>query len=117
MLCQVITILNNNKISEKIVVKVTEKPSRCFQALAGETVHFLGIKAKSFLPYFKAVGQELEMSDFNISDVVAKLSVKLQHSTVLNTNHFPLIWFLVAYKRNVNTVSLFLGGCWATERY
>ena len=59
--------------------------------MAGEPVHFLGIKAKSFLPLIsKAMGQELEMSDLNISDVVPKLSVKLKHSTVVNTNNFRL---------------------------
>lgn len=68
------------------------KPSRCLQALAGEPVHFLGIKAKSFLPLIqKAVGQGLEMSDLNISDVVPNLRVKLRHSEVLNTNNFTLI--------------------------
>lgn len=55
-----------------------EKPSGYLQALAGEPVHFLGIKAKSFLPLVsKAMGPELEMSDLNISDVVPKLRVKL----------------------------------------
>lgn len=87
-----------------------EKPSRYLQALAGEPVHFLGIKAKSFLPLIsKAVGQELKMSDFNISDVVPKLRVKLQDSTVLNKNNFALIWILLKFKGNVNTVSLFWG--------
>ena len=59
--------------------------------MAGEPVHFLGIKAKSFLPLIsKAMGQELEMSDLNISDVVPKLRVKLKRSTVVNTNNFRL---------------------------
>lgn len=49
------------------------------------------------------------MSDVNISDVVPNLRVKLQHSTVLNTNNFALIWILVPFKGNINTVSLFYG--------
>lgn len=70
-----------------------EKPSRYLQALAGERANFLGIKAKRFLPLIsKGMGQKLEMSDLNISDVVPRLRVKLQHSTVLNTNMFALIW-------------------------
>lgn len=87
-----------------------KKPSRFLQALAGEPVHFLGIKAKSFLPLIsKAVGQELEMSDLNISDVVPRLRVKPAHSTPLNANNFALIWILVAFKGNINAVSLFCG--------
>lgn len=49
------------------------------------------------------------MSDLNISDVVPKLRVKLQHSTILNTNNFALIWILVPFKGNINMVSLFCG--------
>ena len=81
-----------------------KKPSSYLQALAGGPVHFLGIKAKSFLPLIsKAMGQELEMSDLNISDVVPKLRVKLQHSSVVNTNNFALIWILVSFKGNINS--------------
>lgn len=41
-----------------------EKAVSYLQALAGEPVHFLKIKAKSFLPLIsKATGQELELSD------------------------------------------------------
>lgn len=65
-----------------------EKPSSYLQALAGEPVHFLGIKAKSFLPLIsKAMVQKWEISDLNISDAVPKLRVKLQHSSVLNMNN------------------------------
>lgn len=94
-----------------------EKPWRYFQALAGEPVHFLGIKAKSFLPLIsKAMGQEREMSDLNISDVVPNLGVKLQHSTVLNTNNFALIWILVTFKgKHQHSESVLW--CWATESW
>lgn len=46
------------------------------------------------------------MSDLNISDVLPKLRVKLQHGTALNTNNFALIWILVAFKGNINTMNL-----------
>lgn len=49
------------------------------------------------------------MSDLNISDVVPKLRVKPAHSTPLNANNFALIWILVAFKGNINAVSLFCG--------
>lgn len=55
-------VRHNSFISFKNIIQLLqffmEKPSRNLQALAGEPVHFLGIKAKSFLPLIsKAVGQ------------------------------------------------------------
>lgn len=77
-----------------------EKPPSYLQALAGEAVHFLGIKAKSILPLIlKAMGQDLEMSCLNISDGVPKFRGELHHSLALVTNNFALIWNFVAFKK------------------
>ena len=57
----------------------------------------------------KAMGKDTEMTDLNIWDVVSDSKIKLQNSMVLNMNTFTLIWILVAFKRNINTVKLVCG--------
>lgn len=65
------------------------------------------LELRLFATVLKSYGAE--KTDLNISDVVPKLRVKLQHSTVLNTNNVVLIWIFVVFKGNINTASLFCG--------
>lgn len=80
----------------------------CLQALAGVSVRFLGVKAKSFMRLIsKAPGQEREMSEiFLMLCPTWELSI-----SDLNTNIFTLIYSLV--KGNINEVGML--GHWQLE--